>query len=86
MGPTGADVCFLVFAFQEYTQAKLDINKRDQKGQFPLQVAVVNQSEEVIQFLLQIEDRPLQLGDALLHAVDLSNERITAMLLDWKER
>ena len=55
-------------------------------GQFPLQIAVANQDEEMVWFLINLEDRPVFLGDALLHAVDISNDRITSMLLDWKNR
>ena len=62
------------------------MNVRDRMGQFPLQIAVANQDEEMIWFLINLEDRPVFLGDALLHAVDISNDRITSMLLDWKNR
>ncbi len=76
---------FYFWSLQEYPPPKLDVNKRDRKGRFPLQVAVLNQDEDMIHFLLELEDRTVELGDALLHAVDLSNERITRKLLDWKE-
>ena len=64
----------------------MNINVRDRKGRFPLQMAVTNQDTDMVWFLINLEDRPVNLGDALLHAVDMSNEQITAMLLDWQKR
>ena len=61
----------------------LDINKVDRKGQFALQIAVRNQNEDLLIYLLSKEG--IKLGDALLHAVKEGNARITEILLRWKE-
>ena len=57
----------------------------NKKGRFALQMAVTNQDADMVWFLINLEDRPVKLGDALLHAVDMSNERITSMLLEWRK-
>ena len=58
---------------------------KDTRGQFPLQVAVMNQNEEIINYLFDFNSK-LELGDSLLHAVDTGNRNITAKLLDRAAR
>ena len=58
---------------------------KDTRGQFPLQVAVMNQNEEIINYLFDFNPK-LELGDSLLHAIDTGNRNITTKLLDRAAR
>lgn len=62
----------------------MDINTVDHTGQFPLQIAVRNQDEEMVQYLLTLKE--VMMKDALLHAIKLGNVKLTESLLHWKEQ
>ncbi len=62
----------------------LNINTVDQKGQFPLQLAVKNQDEQMVDYFLSIPG--IQIKDSLLHAIKQENAAFTEKLLMWKDQ
>ena len=56
----------------------------DYQGRTALQVAVRDQNEGLIAYLLSVPT--IQLGDVLLHAVREGNVDVMKTLLEWKER
>ena len=53
------------------------------RGLTPLTLAIMNQNEELVEYLLTVKG--IHLGDALLHAVDQNNLDILELLIQWKE-
>ena len=72
----------LIYLLQE--NSDLDINTVDHTGQFPLQIAVRNQDEEMVQYLLTLPE--VKMKDALFPAIKLGNIKLTELLLHWKEQ